>query len=250
MGDHETRTDRSGTSASPESSTDRENGDSQVGNGIIAKFGQVEMTATDLAKLSQDPSIVAAVEKKAAVDAASAANERVAPALDKLSTLVTKLLAATQLTPADLNRIRFTIADDGKCYAEYKVAGRSRNGQPSERFGGFTQSVLKAHGVKRFVKLGQHGKLLAEASDGAGICTVEGIPFAGQAKHDADANHKSAGCDRAKCTTVNHGDNADRLTYAQRGVLGADGGGIGGWHVEHADGKREKLAALEWDTVP
>lgn len=211
----------------------------------VFKFAGVEMSAAQVAKMSDDPAVVKAVESVARRDEADKTAERTAPALDKLSTLVTQMLAKTQLTPADLSRLRFGVGDDGKAYAEIRTATRSRNGAPSERFGGFTQSVLKAHNVKRFVQLGKHGKMLAEASDGAGICTVESIPFAGQAKHDADANHASAGCDTKTCTVANHGDNADRLTYAQRGKLAENG-----WHVEHNDGKRAKLDTLDWDTTP
>ncbi len=214
-------------------------------NDKMIRFGQVEMSVAEVAKLADDPSVVSAVEKRAASDAAEETEKRTAPAMERLSSVVTGMLAKTQLTAEDLGKIRFTIGDDGKAYAEIRMATRSRSGAPSERFGGFTQSVLKAHSVKRFVQLGKHGKLLAEASDGAGICTIQRIPFAGQAKHNADANHAFAGCDRKTCTTANHGDNADRLTYAQRSTLSDDG-----WSVEYIDGKRERLAALEWDTTP
>ncbi len=215
-----------------------------------AMFMGVEMDAATAAKLSELPA-AAALNTSVTADVDRAAiDERLSTFLGKASTFMTKQLAQSALLPSDLARIRYTIADDGKCYADYQHAGRARNGTPSERFGGFTQSVLKAHGVVGFVKCkpAKNGGWLKTdgeiATDGAGICTVESIPFAGQAKHDADANHASAGCARSKCTVANHGDNADRLTWNQRSALGENG-----WHVEYADGTRENVSALEWDNA-
>ena len=174
-----------------------------------------------------------------------AIDERMADTLVTFTRAAGRVLAsATPPTVADLNRMVFTIAEDGKCYADYRHAGKPRSGEPSIKFGGFTKSILASRNVKRFVKLGQHGKMLAEAADGRGICQVEQIPFAGQAQNnDGDNNHKWAGCDTKTCTVACHGDNANRAcTYDQRDKLGADG-----WHVEYTDGKRESIAALDWN---
>ncbi len=217
------------------------------------KFMGVEMSEVQAAKMAElNPELVKSNERKQADSDRDKIDERTAPAFAKIDKMLTNLLADPKsgLLLTDLDRIRSSLADDGKVYSEYRHAGRPRSGEPSERFGGFTQSILAAHNVAQFVKLAKAksgtGWLkapLESAASGADICVVERIPFAGQAAHDADANHAFAGCERAKCSVVNHGDNADRLTYNQRETLGADG-----WHVELKDDSRVNLADVAWDS--
>lgn len=223
-----------------------QNGAIQVSDKTVRFLG-VEMAEETAAKLAQvDDGALA--KQSDSIDKSVERDEtdtRLEPFIGRASVWMTKQLAQNAITPADLSRIRWTMAEDGKCYAEYAHAGRGRTGNPSDRFGGFTQSVLKAHNVKRFVKLGKHNKIVDEADDGAGICRAEHIPFAGQAQNgDADNNHVWAGCDRQTCTVACHGDNANRVqTYDRRKTLGESG-----WSVEYNDGKRANLATLEWHT--
>lgn len=187
---------------------------------------------------TKDASISADAER-------DAIDERMTDTLVAFTRTAGRVLASAKPpTVGDLNRMTFTIATDGKCYADYRHAGRPRSGEPSIKFGGFTKSILTAHNVKRFVKLGSHGKILAEAADGRGICEAEHIAYANQ--KDSAANHGWAGCDASACSVKIHGDNANRgATYDARSKLGDDG-----WSVEYEDGKRESVAALDWNPTP
>ena len=209
------------------------------------KFLGVEMEESTAAALAgvdglstKDKSIAADAER-------DAVDERIADTLVAFTRTAGRVLASAKPpTVADLNRMVFAIAADGKCYADYRHAGKPRSGEPAIKFGGFTKSILAAHNVKRFVKLGAHGKILAEAADGMGICEAEHIAFAAQ--KDADANHTWAGCDVKTCSVNRHGDNANRgATYDARKAHGDNG-----WHVEYADGKHQNVAELDWNPAP
>ncbi len=219
-----------------------------------ARFMGVDMAVDTAVTLSGDPDNKKKSEAQAVDADRDATDKRLLAPLSKLSTALTKLLAnGSGLLPTDLSRITYEIGTDGTVDASYRHIGKPRNGEPNVKFGGFVGSTLKAHNVVKFVKLaasksgGWNKTPLAEAADGAGICEADGLPY--HAQKSADDNHKSAGCG-SDCIVLarggRHGDNANRgATYDKRSALGADG-----WHVELADGTRENVADLKWDTTP